>query len=238
VWSIRSLDQGRTWTDLCQIQSGYCGAIRDMIETDAGDLVVPAMRYLPDGARHATVPYISTDQGLTWKETGLLDIGGRGHHDGSIEPTLVQLRDRRLWMLLRTNLDQLWQSYSSDGGRSWGELTPTAIDASSSPAIVKRLASGRLVLAWNRLYPQGKSQSPRRAGQYSQKPASWQREELSIAFSENDGKTWTRPAVIARNPGKRLSYPWIFERRPGVLWITTMQGGLKLELKEEDWCGR
>ncbi|HWP40241.1 MAG TPA: sialidase family protein, partial [Tepidisphaeraceae bacterium] len=76
VWSIRSLDQGRTWTDLCQIQSGYCGAIRDMIETDAGNLVVPAMRYLPDGARHATVPYISTDQGLTWKETGLLDIGG------------------------------------------------------------------------------------------------------------------------------------------------------------------
>ncbi len=235
VWSARSLDEGKTWTDLQKIQDGYCGAIRDMIQTSDGDLVLPNQLYLPDKSRHATVPFVSADEGKTWKATGLLDLGGRGHHDGSIEATLVQLRDERIWMLLRTTHDYFWQSYSSDGGLNWSEMTPTTIDASSSPGIVKRLASGRLVLAWNRLYPEGKTEVARRAGQSSEKLASWFRDELSIAFSDDDGKVWTKPVVIARQPGKRVSYPWIFERRPGVLWVTTMQGDLKAELNEADF---
>ena len=63
----------------------------------------------------------------------------------------------------------------------------------------------------------------RRAGRPARRlhgtQASWQREELSLAFSEDDAKTWTKPVVIARQPGGGLSYPFVFERRPGELWI-------------------
>ena len=43
---------------------------------------------------------------------------------------------------------------------------------------------------------------------------------MSVAFSEDDGLTWTPPLVIARQPGGQLSYPFLFERRPGEIWLT------------------
>lgn len=235
VWSTRSTDGGKTWSSPVKVQDGYCGAVRDMIETRDGTLVVPLQKYLPEHSRHATTPFYSTDGGANWKSAGVLDIGGRGHHDGSIESTVVERRDGKLWMILRTCDDYLAQSFSSDSGKTWSEISPTTIDASSSPAIVKRLASGRLAMAWNRLYPEGKSEHPRRAGQHSAKAASWHREELSLAFSDDDGKTWTKPAVVARAPGARVSYPFLFEPRPGVVWLTTMQGGLRSRLNENEF---
>ena len=79
---------------------------------------------------------------------------------------------------------------------------------------------------WNRLYPEGLAEAdqagyPRRGGgRLSVPKASWQRDELSCAFSADDGKTWSKPVVIARLKNGNLSYPYVFERRPGELWIT------------------
>ena len=60
--------------------------------------------------------------------------------------------------------------------------------------------------------------------------------------STDDGETWTDPVVIAhkRNrPGKAsdrwLAYPYVFEYKPGELWITTMQGGLRVEIQESEF---
>ncbi|HEY8503796.1 MAG TPA: sialidase family protein, partial [Gemmataceae bacterium] len=238
VWAARSLDGGETWVDVQRIQEGYCGAVRDLVETRDGNIVATVQRLLPDKARHASMPYVSTDKGKTWRETTLLDIGGRGHHDGSIEATAEELKDGRLWMLLRTNHDRFWEAFSHDGGRTWRDFRESAIDASSAPGMLKRLESGRLVLLWNRLYPEGKTSVARRGLPWNERPASYHREELSIAFSEDDGKTWTDPVVIARKPGTWLAYPYVFEHRPGELWVTTMQGGLRLRLYEKDFASR
>jgi len=65
--------------------------------------------------------------------------------------------------------------------------------------------------------------------------------ELSLAFSEDDGQSWSDPVVIARSTGKAressrgwIAYPYVFERRPGELWITTMQGPVRLRIFERD----
>jgi hypothetical protein len=64
--------------------------------------------------------------------------------------------------------------------------------------------------------------------------SSWHRNELSIAFSEDDGVTWSSPIVIARD--KRLAYPTVFERRPGEVWITTrFSQRLALSFMERDF---
>jgi len=42
--------------------------------------------------------------------------------------------------------------------------------------------------------------------------------------------------VIARKPGASLAYPYLFEASPGELWITTMQGGVRLKLREADFA--
>jgi hypothetical protein len=126
--------------------------------------------------------------------------------------------------------------FSSDDGISWSALSPTTIDASSSPAIVKRLKSGRLVLLWNRLWLEGHTEGVRRNTiDAAERQASWQREELAIAFSGDDGKTWTKPQIVAR--GKRIAYPYVFERSPGLLWVTSMQGDLRATLNEANYTG-
>ena len=236
VWSMRSLDGGHTWIDAQKIYDGYDGAIHDIIQTASGEIVVPIQPLLYDEGRHATQPYVSSDNGLSWQPSTLIDTGGRGHHDGAIESTLVELDDGRLWMLSRTSLDQFWSSYSDDQGYTWDDQGFSEIDASHSPGKLTRLQSGRLVMVWNRLYPEGQNTYPRINEYYSARPATWMRHELSIAFSEDDGQTWTEPVIIARDPDKGyISYPSVFEHSPGELWIALGQGGGRFAINEADF---
>lgn len=239
--TIRSLDNGETWQDLQMLHPEWTGAIRNMIQTKAGAVVFTSMMLLHNPGRHATVTYLSQDDGKNWRRSNLIDLGGAGHHDGAIEATIAELSDGRLWMLLRTNWDRFWQAFSDDGGRYWRTIQPTDIDASSAPGLLARLESGRLALVWNRLLPEGQSSFPRRGGdrEWSEEPAINHRWEMSIAFSENDGRTWSKPVVFARAEEsmrrRDISYAYLFEPRPGELWITSMRGGLRTKIHEKDF---
>ena len=155
------------------------------------------------------------------------------------DDALVELGDGRLWKLIRTNWKVFWQAYSDDDGVSWRTIGPSKIDASSAPGLVTRLESGRLMLVWNRYFPEGKTEFPLSGGdnQWSEIPVSNHRLELSVMFSDDDAKTWSKPVVIARNKKGWISYPYVYEARPGELWITTMQGGLRVKLREADFVG-
>jgi sialidase-1 len=239
TYAVRSLDGGKTWQNVQKLHEDWTGAIRDMIETKDGSIVFTSMMMRHNPGHHATVTYTSKNQGKTWMRSNIIDLGGIGHHSGVIESTLTQLKNGRLWMLLRTNWGKLWETFSDDEGLTWKEFKPTKIDASSAPAMLKRLKSGRLVLVWNRFYPEGKHQYPLRGGDgiWSEVPVSNQREELSIMFSNDDGKSWSPPKVISKitKPGTQISYPYLFEAKPGELWITTMFGDLRIKLNEKDF---
>lgn len=248
VWSVRSLDDGQTWTDRQMIFDGYCGAIMDMIQTQNGQIVAPVQAWLPDRGRHGQYTYVSSDDGKTWTRSNLIDAEetGTGDSAGTFEGTLSQLKDGRLWMLMRTTekMGRFWQAFSRNNGLTWEEVRATAIDTSSSPAALTRLHSGRLVMVWNRLQPSAtgdfvsapsneSTAAARRSAE--RKPKTPHREELSLAFSEDDGRTWTEPAVIAKQKGNWLAYPRVFEIRPGELWIDTAQGELTITLHEKDF---
>ena len=218
-YSIRSTDEGRTWTDLTLLDDGWCGCIQDIIQTTDGKIIVPGQEMLFDEGRHATMPYVSTDEGKTWQRTRYLDIGGRGDHAGAIEGTLEQLRDGKIRMLLRSYHGFFYDSFSADGGLTWTDPKPSSIKTTGSPGKMKRLASGRLMLLHN---------APGTGGFA-------RREQLSLCLSDDDGQTWSPPQVIATNKGGRVSYPHLFEHSPGLLWITTMQGALRVSLEEADF---
>lgn len=246
VWAIRSLDEGKTWIDAQEIYDGYCGDIHDMIETRDGHVVAPVQELLHEDGRHALRPLFSTDEGKTWRRSNLLDIGGRGTHDGLIEGTLAERRDGTLWMLCRTNLGRFWSAFSNDHGEHWRALEPSNIPASSAPGTFCRLASGRLLLVWNRSAPDGSSEPPPetvRPGdrQWAEAPCSNYRAELSVALSSDDGKTWSKPVVVSRSldaPGAYLAYSYVFEPKPGEIWITTMPGDVRIAVREADLVGR
>lgn len=240
TYAVRSPDGGRSWQKPQKLHDDWTGAIRDVIQTRGGTIVFTSMKLLHDPGRHSVVSYSSKDEGLSWRRSNTIDLGGIGHHGGATEATLEQLRDGRLWMLLRTNWKVFWEAFSEDDGVSWRTIRPSTFDASSAPGLLKRLKSGRLVLIWNRYFPEGKKEFPLTGGdnQFSEVPVSNHRLELSIMFSDDDGRTWTRPVVLARSTKGWIAYPYLFEPRPGELWITTMQGGLRAKLAEKDFLSK
>ncbi len=244
VWTIRSLDGGKTWIDRQKIFEGYCGALINIIQTSSDQIVVPVQRMLLDPGRHGQCTYVSTDNGKTWKQSNVIDIGGRGFEDGTFEGTVAELSDGRLLMLMRTTLDYFWRACSNDKGLSWRVIGRSKLDASNAPGYLIRLASGRLALVWNRLALERKEPIRGSGGRdqlshHQRVDVSWQRLELSLAFSEDDGKTWTQPVVIVRAGSGEVCYPYILEHRPGQLWITTRnRANVRLVVREEDFVAK
>jgi len=234
---MRSLDNGVTWRDVQKMHDNWSGAVRDMIQLKDGRVVFTAMKMLHDPGRHTVLTYSSNDDGASWRASNLIDLGGRGHHGGVTEPTITEKKDGRAWLLIRTNWGEFWSAYSPDSARSWRILQPSGIRASSAPAMLRRLASGRLLLLWNRPLPEGQSKWPLSGGDglWSETPVSNHREELSLAISEDDGATWSQPVVIAKQKGTWLAYPYVYEHEPGQIWLTTMQGGVRVRLRESDF---
>lgn len=235
VYVARSSDDGETWEPPIKLQDGWCGALRTMIQLRSGRLVLGCQVAVANPGRHVCFSYVSDDEGKTWKKSNVIDLGqygGYGDHGGGIEPTLVQLKDGRLWMLIRTYRGCFTEAFSADEGLTWTEIRPSKIEASGSPGQLVRLHSGRLALFWNRYIDKVKKTG--------------RREQLSLAFSEDDGRTWTEPVVLAydpmqpghKEPDHRLSYPYVYERIPGELWVTTMQGPLRIRLREDDFFRR
>lgn len=241
TYAVRSTDGGKTWKKPKKLHDEWTGAIRDIIETREGNIVFTSMMMRHNPGHHSVVTYTSKDDGRRWIRSNIIDLGGVGDHAGVTEATIEQMNDGRLWMLMRTNWGTFWESWSEDDGLTWRKYKPTKVDASSSPGMLMRLKSGRLVLVWNRYYPEGKKEVPLHGGDgiISEVPASWQRKELSIMFSGDDGTTWSQPVVIAGNIREEwTSYPYLFEAVPGEIWITTMQGNLRVKLREEDFIIR
>ena len=136
-----------------------------------------------------------------------------GDHSGLIEGTLVQLKDGRLWTLLRSYHGFFYETFSSDDGHTWAPIPPrrSKIASTGSPGMLKRLSDGSLVLLYNAIPTKGYER----------------REELFVSFSEDEGESWTKPFVVARNAGACVAYAYIDEPVPGELWISSMQGGLR-----------
>jgi hypothetical protein len=197
VWAVRSLDGGKTWVDRQRVLEGYNPNFFGFIQITSGRLVGVIPHMVLDPGRYVGVSLTSDDDGKTWAHSNFVDLGGHGNHSGAMEPSVVQLSDDRLMMLIRTHWNRFWEAYSDDGGLSWRTVLPSKIESCSAPGYLLKLRSGRLALLCN-----GKAN----------------REELLLSFSEDDGKTWTRQIVLARQKGGQLSYPFFMERRPGELW--------------------
>ena len=220
--TCRSLDDGKTWEKPVKISDPWCGCVHSMIQMRSGRVVLVGQEIIPQW-RHATVMFVSDDLGQTWQRGDMLDYGVGAHdHAGSIEGSVVERTDGTLYLLLRTESGWLWEAESRDGLK-WKGLKQSQIRSVTCCPQLSRLADGRIALLWNapprHLPTNGTS-----------------RAELSLAFSGDEARTWSKPVVVAANyaGGGRVSYPYLYERQPGELWITTMQGGLRMKIRTAD----
>lgn len=222
TYSCRSTDDGKTWETPVKLSDPWCGCIHSLIQLKSGRMVLVGQEIIPQW-RHATVMWVSNDLGKSWQRGDVLDYGIGAHdHAGSIEGSVIERRDGSLCLLLRTESGYLWQATSRDGLR-WNDLKQSSIPSVTCCPQMGRLADGRIALLWN---------APPR---HDPKSGS-SRAELSLAFSADEAVTWSKPVVVAANyvAGGRVSYPYLFEAKPGELWITTMQGGLRMKINLAD----
>ena len=56
-----------------------------------------------------------------------------------------------------------------------------------------------------------------------------------MSLSNDEGKTWTKPVVLGRKQNASVAYPYVYEPKPGYLWVTTMQADLRIGLRLMDF---
>jgi hypothetical protein len=94
------------------------------------------------------------------------------------EPTVVELKDGRLLMHLRTELGRIYRSFSKDQGLSWTRPEAMQIAASCTPHMIRRIPStGDLLMVWNQVSRQ-------------EITTGLHRHRLSCAISKDEGQTW------------------------------------------------
>lgn len=139
--------------------------------------------------------YVSTDDGLTWQRSNTIETpphtGGGFHkgirwNHGAVEPTVVELRDGRLWMLMRTPHDRHYESFSSDGGLTWSEAKPSKFYGTITMPTLGRLADGRMLLFWCNTTPL--PELPTANGVWDD--VFTNRDVTHVAISDDDGATW------------------------------------------------
>lgn len=137
----------------------------------------------------------SDDDGISWKKSQFINTpphtkggfhkGIRWNH-GGVEPTVIELSDGRLWMLIRTPQDTHYQSFSDDGGETWQDPTPSPFYGTLTMPTLGRLKDGRMILFWNNTTP---------LPELASADGVWDdvftnRNVLHAAISEDDGKSW------------------------------------------------
>ncbi len=135
---------------------------------------------------------ISEDNGQTWTLHGAVEAPG-----WALENMIIERRDGRLWMLIRTGDGVLWESFSADCGRTWTPGSPTTIVNPGVRFFIRRLASGRLLLI--------NTPDPKR------------RERLLAYVSDPQNETLFG-AGLELDPRDRVSYPDAVQAPDGSIY--------------------
>ncbi len=193
-----STDEAKTWSDVVYLPAGLLGPIRcKPITLSDGAILSPTSVE----AYKTWTGWMerSTDGGKNWSIYGPLVYDGV--REGLIQPTVWQARNGDVRALLRSTgeIGAIVEATSTDGGRTWGPVTKTALPNPDAGIDAVKMTDGRVALIFNN--------------------TATARTPLNLAFSDDDGKTWGTAYVLEEEPGE-YSYPAIIQGRDGKLQIT------------------
>ena len=117
-----------------------------------------------------------------------------------LQSSVVPLAKDRAAAFFRDFRPARWMSaaWSDDAGRTWTKPVTTGLHNRDSGQCVIRLSDGALLCAFNDVSP-GK------------------RENLRLALSQDEGRTWKTIATIAEETGQEFSYPYLIRGADGMI---------------------
>nr|MDO8087964.1 sialidase family protein [Candidatus Sigynarchaeum springense] len=193
------------------------------IVTRTGRYVLPAYIEFRD---YFSVFYLSDDQGKTWKERGRVKIPddevpgavlqNRKRKWGRLvlQPTIVERKDGSLWALMRAArpVGKMYETVSTDNGETWFPAMPYILPNPGGGFHMIRLRSGNLAVIYNHAPVPDEGHG-------------FERNPLSIAISDDDGKSWKwrRNIMEARGDDVHVrigGYPTMAQGADGTIHAT------------------
>ncbi len=195
----RSSDEGETFSSPTKhdiLQNSSIGA-NLLIQLSSGRIIYPIQNVMGDWCgptdHQVNSCSYSDDDGYSWKQSETwVDLPMRG----AMEPHIVELKDGRLLMYMRTQLGAVFQSDSRDGGVTWSKPQTTGLKAPESmPCLIKIPKTGDLLLIWNNsLYDPDFDHCGKRT-------------PLTTAISSDEGRTWENFKDIETDPDYEFTNP-------------------------------
>jgi predicted neuraminidase len=194
-----SADDGKTWSEAKRLPDGILGPIKNKpVEMPDGSLLCPSSTE-HDGWR---VHFEHTaDLGATWTKTERIP-NAEGADIFAIQPSILFRKDGSLYALGRTRQKFLFETLSTDAGKTWSPVKLTEVPNPSSGTDAVTLKDGKHLLIYNPVSTP-KTRSP-----------------LSIAISDDDAKSWKPWVTLEDEPGKEFSYPAIIQTLDGKIHAT------------------
>ena len=196
TYFIKSLDEGKTWSDPVQVNlPGTPAWPQWMIQTSTGRLVMANEYFYMHPERRSMgicACYYSDDEGETWHESpeGLFYWDQKGAVIAQTEvPCITETADGRLLMFMRNKMQRIAQSYSDDNGTHWQTVTFNDLVSSIAEIWLTTIpTTGDLLCVWNQATTEEINNGFYRA-------------RLTSAISKDSGKTWENFRTVINSPG-------------------------------------
>jgi hypothetical protein len=224
---IRSEDDGASWSQPTEIvipRQYIAGKQHNGIKLRDGTYMVGiawdkwpemGMNARTEGEMDLTTGVLISKDGIKWTLHGavhafVVDKLTPGGTNGLCEPSLVELNNGEVLMILRSGGTHHYESRSRDSGLTWSEPKPSSLPGHNTPTALFRVQQNpqEIIAVWN--------SSP------------LTRFPLSSAISADGGKTWSTPKIIARTESLQVSYPGITQVPDGTfvaVWQQALPDG-------------
>lgn len=195
-----SKDGGATWSEARRLPQGILGPIKDKpVLLSDGALLCPSsvegQKEPPSWRIHFER---TADGGDTWSSVEVpCDPKSPVN---AIQPSVLFHAGGRLEAVGRTKEGRIFQTWSSDAGRTWSALELTELPNPNSGIDAVTLRDGRQLLVYNHC-GEAKGRSP-----------------LNVAISK-DGKVWQAALVLEQEHGE-YSYPAVIQAVDGSVQVT------------------